>query len=375
VHGLFTDITASRPVEDLTVKQRFFGYTREDMDVILKPMAIQGKEPVGSMGNDAALAVLSERPQLLFQYFKQLFAQVTNPPIDPIREELVMSLMTYIGNKGNILDETPEHARLIKLRRPVLTDDELRQLQNFGVQGYHSHVLSCGFPVKGGEAALRDALKALAEEAVAAAKAGEHILILSDHDLPQGQAAIPSLLSCSAVNRALVDAGLRPETGLIVQSGEVREVMHFALLLGYGATAINPYLALATVSALANSGAINLDPVTAAGNYIQAVDKGQYEASRSLGLSGSQTMRKIILPQAIRICIPSVVNQCCITIKDTSIISVIGLAELTKMGQTIIARTYRSFEVWVIVGAMYFIVIYLIIILSMFLEKKVSLDD
>ncbi len=291
VHGLFTDITASRPVEDLTAKQRFFGYTREDMDVILKPMAIQGKEPVGSMGNDAALAVLSERPQLLFQYFKQLFAQVTNPPIDPIREELVMSLMTYIGNKGNILDETPEHARLIKLRRPVLTDDELRQLQNFGVQGYHSHVLSCGFPVKGGEAALRDALKALAEEAVAAAKAGEHILILSDHDLPQGQAAIPSLLSCSAVNRALVDAGLRPETGLIVQSGEVREVMHFALLLGYGATAVNPYLALATVSALANSGAINLDPVTAASNYIQAVDKGLLKIMSKLGISTLRSYR------------------------------------------------------------------------------------
>jgi len=291
VHGLFTDITASRPEEDLTAKQRLFGYTREDMDVILKPMALQGKEPVGSMGNDAALAVLSERPQLLFQYFKQLFAQVTNPPIDPIREELVMSLMTYIGNKGNILDETPEHARLIKLRRPVLTDDELRHLQNFGVQGYHSRVLSCGFPAKSGETALRDALKSLAEEAVAAAKAGEHILILSDRDLPQGQAAIPSLLSCSAVNRALVDAGLRPETGLIVQSGEVREVMHFALLLGYGATAINPYLALATVSALANSGAINLDPVTAASNYIQAVDKGLLKIMSKLGISTLRSYR------------------------------------------------------------------------------------
>ena len=291
VHGLFTDITASRPEEDLTAKQRFFGYTREDMDVILKPMAIHGKEPVGSMGNDAALAVLSERPQLLFQYFKQLFAQVTNPPIDPIREELVMSLMTYIGNKGNILDETPEYARLIKLRRPVLTDDELRHLQNFGVQGYHSRILSCGFPAKGGEAALRDALKSLEEQAVAAAKAGEHILILSDRNLPEGQAAIPSLLSCSAANRALVDAGLRPETGLIVQSGEVREVMHFALLLGYGATAVNPYLALATVSALANSGALGLDPVTAASNYIKAVDKGLLKIMSKLGISTLRSYR------------------------------------------------------------------------------------
>jgi len=291
VHGLFTDITASRPDEDLSGKQRLFGYTREDLDVILKPMAAQGKEPVGSMGNDAALAVLSERPQLLFQYFKQLFAQVTNPPIDPIREELVMSLMTYIGNRGNILEETPEHARLIKLRRPVLTDDELRHLQNFGAQGYHSRTLSCGFAANGGESALRDALKRLSEEAVAAAKSGEHILILSDRDLPQGEAAIPSLLSCSAVNRALIDADLRPETGLIVQSGEVREVMHFALLLGYGATAVNPYLALATVSALANSGAIGLDPVTAASNYIQAVDKGLLKIMSKLGISTLRSYR------------------------------------------------------------------------------------
>ena len=291
VHGLFTDITASEPEKDLPLRQQFFGYTREDLELILKPMAQQGKEPVGSMGNDAALAVLSEKPQLLFAYFKQLFAQVTNPPIDPIREELVMSIMTYIGNKGNILEETPEHARLVKLRRPILTDDELRHLRNFGAHGFHSRVLVCGFEAAGGEAALRQALRRLAAEAVDAAKSGERILILSDRELAPGMAAIPSLLACSAVNRALIEADLRPETGIIIQSCEVREVMHFALLLGFGATAINPCLALETVSALSRSGAVNADPVTAAGNYIHAVDKGLLKIMSKLGISTLRSYR------------------------------------------------------------------------------------
>ncbi len=291
VHGLFTEITAAEPGDDLLNRQQFFGYTTEDLEIILKPMAQSGKEPIGSMGNDAALAVLSEKPQLLFAYFKQLFAQVTNPPIDPIREELVMSLMTYIGNRGNILAETPEHARLIKLRRPVLTDDEMRHLQNFGAKGFHSHVFQCGFAAAGGEAALREALQKLADAAVKSAQAGERILILSDRALPPDMAAIPSLLSCSVVNRALIEANLRPETGIIVQSGEVREIMHFALLLGFGATAINPYLALGSVTALSRSGAIDVDPVTAAGNYINAVDHGLLKIMSKLGISTLRSYR------------------------------------------------------------------------------------
>ena len=291
VHGLFTDITPSEPGEDLLRRQQFFGFTREDIDIILKPMAEQGKEPTGSMGNDAALAVLSEKPQLLFSYFKQLFAQVTNPPIDPIREELVMSLMTYIGNRGNILEETPEHARLIKLRRPVLTDDELQHLRNFGARGFRSRLLACGFDAAGGENALRQALRKLAADAVEAASGGERILILSDLDLAPGMAAIPSLLACAAVNRALIENDLRPETGVIIQSGEVREVMHFALLLGYGATAVNPHLALETVTALSRSGTVSADPVTAAGNYIQAVDKGLLKIMSKLGISTLRSYR------------------------------------------------------------------------------------
>ncbi len=291
VHGLFTEITPSEPESNLTYRQQFFGYSREDLGVILKPMAEQGKEPIGSMGNDAALAVLSEKPQLLFGYFKQLFAQVTNPPIDPIREELVMSLMTYIGNHGNILEETPEHARLIKLRRPVLTDDEVRQLREFGARGYHSCVLQCGFAAAGGEASLREALKALVRQAIDAAQNGQSIIILSDKHLAPGMAAIPSLLACSAVHRALTNAELRPSVGLIIQSGEVREVMHYALLLGFGATAVNPYLALESVTALCRSHAIDTDAVTAAGNYINAVDKGLLKIMSKLGISTLRSYR------------------------------------------------------------------------------------
>ena len=291
VHGLFTDITASEPESDLADRQRFFGYTREDLDLIIKPMSESGKEPIGSMGNDAALAVLSSKPQLLFQYFKQLFAQVTNPPIDPIREELVMSLMTYIGNKGNILAETPEHARLIKLRRPILTDDELRRLEQVDDAGYEAAAITCAFPRGGDGNALRAALAEIREKAVAAVRGGKRIVVLSDRDLPAGTAAIPSLLATSAVNRALIDAGLRPEIGLIVQSGEVREIMHFALLLGFGATAVNPYLALQTVTSLARAGKIACDPVTAASNYINAVDKGLLKIMSKLGISTLRSYR------------------------------------------------------------------------------------
>ena len=291
VNGLFTEITASEPAGDLLYQQRLFGYSQEDLGIILKPMALDGKEPIGSMGNDAALAVLSRKPQLLFAYFKQLFAQVTNPPIDPIREELVMSLMTYIGNKGNILAETPEHARLIKLRRPILTDDETLHLKNFGAQGIHSRTLSCGFDAEGGATALEDALRKLAQQAIEAVENGERIVILSDKGLPQGQAVIPSLLACAAVNRALTDAALRPEAGVIIQSGEVREVMHYALLLGFGATAINPYLALESVTALSRSGAIGIDAVTAASNYIRAVDKGLLKIMSKLGISTLRSYR------------------------------------------------------------------------------------
>ena len=297
IQGLFTEVVPSRVTQDLVDEQTLFGYTLEDVNLILRPMAETGHEPVGAMGNDAALAALSRKPRLLFDFFKQLFAQVTNPPIDPIREELVMSLMTYIGNVGNILDETPEHAHLIKLRRPVLTDDELARLSTVEDRGFASVRLPMVFPRGGDGAALRAALERLCETALEAVANGHKIVVLSDHPSLRGadDVPIPSLLATAAVNRALVKAGRRPSVGLIVQSGEVREVMHYALLLGFGATAVNPYLALATVSACAKDG----DLVAAASNYVTAVDKGLLKIMSKMGISTLRSYRSAQIFEAV----------------------------------------------------------------------------
>lgn len=279
IQGLFSEIVPSKVPGDLVRRQQRFDYTQEDIDLILEPMARDGKEPVGSMGNDAALACRSHEHRSLFDCFHQLFAQVTNPPIDPIREELVMSLMTYIGNDGNILEETPEHAHLIRLNRPVLTDDELHRLSKVGDYGYPVTMLSTEF-----SGPLNVALEDLGKRAVEAVGSGSRIIVLSDR--ASADAPIPAILALSSVNRALVDAGLRTSTGVIVQSGEVREVHHFAVLLGYGATAINPYLALETISSLFPN-----DPVTAAANYINAVDKGLMKIMSKMGISTLRSYR------------------------------------------------------------------------------------
>ena len=279
IQGLFSEIVPSKVPGDLVRRQQRFDYTQEDIDLILEPMARDGKEPVGSMGNDAALACRSHEHRSLFDCFHQLFAQVTNPPIDPIREELVMSLMTYIGNNGNILEETPEHAHLIRLNRPVLTDDELHRLSKVGDYGYPVTMLSTEF-----SGPLNVALEDLGKRAVEAVGSGSRIIVLSDR--ASADAPIPAILALSSVNRALVDAGLRTSTGIIVQSGEVWEVHHFAVLLGYGATAINPYLALETISSLFPN-----DPVTAAANYINAVDKGLMKIMSKMGISTLRSYR------------------------------------------------------------------------------------
>lgn len=296
IQGLFTEIVPSDVPGNLVREQATFGYSLEDLNLILKPMAETGHEPVGAMGNDAALAALSKRPRLLFDFFKQLFAQVTNPPIDPIREELVMSLMTYIGNVGNILDETPEHARLIKLRRPVLTEDELKRLSKVADNGFASVTLPMTFNKGGNGAALKAALDKLASEALAAVDGGAKIVILSDHPSVrcEGTIPLPSLLATAAVNRALVKAGKRPSIGLIVQSGEVREIMHYALLLGFGATAINPYLALETVSAIGKN-----DTVKAASNYVAAVDKGLLKIMSKMGIATLRSYRSAQIFEAV----------------------------------------------------------------------------
>ena len=299
VRGLFSEINPSDVPADLLIQQKRFGYSAEDLSIILQPMAKTGAEPLGSMGNDAALAVLSDKPQPLFNYFKQLFAQVTNPPIDPIREELVMSLTTYIGNHGNILEETPEQAHLIKIPRPVVTEDEIRRFENIGDKSFKAKVLKMQFPIGGNGEVLEEALQKLAGDAVRAVQDGFNIIVLSDKNVDWGYVPIPSLLATACVNRTLVEAGVRPEIGLIVQSGEVREVMHFALLLGYGATVINPYLALESISNMCHNGELDVDPVTAAANYIKAVDKGLLKIMSKMGISTLRSYRSAQIFEAV----------------------------------------------------------------------------
>lgn len=321
LHGLFDSVTAPPPGEKLLERQKIFGYTREDLNILLPAMAAGGQEATGSMGNDAALAVLSDKPQLLYNYFKQLFAQVTNPPIDPIRESLVMSIMTYIGNQGNILDESPRHAHLLKLRYPVLTPEDLGRLRAARLPTFRAATLKMAFPEKNhpeegnsgnpGNArcsgrTLAEAVSELCDRAENAIRSGCSVLILSDRDLEEGEIPIPALLATAAVNKRLVDCRMRTSGGIVVESGEVREVMHLALLLGYGATAVCPYLALESVSALCLEGKLgNIDCAGAAENYIRALCKGILKIMSKLGIStlrsfrGAQTFEAVGLNRSL----------------------------------------------------------------------------
>jgi glutamate synthase domain-containing protein 2/glutamate synthase domain-containing protein 1/glutamate synthase domain-containing protein 3 len=301
VHGLFGAVLAIEPdLKTLLRRQRLFGYSREDLRVVLMPMAEKSHEAVGSMGHDSPLAVCSERPQLLYNYFKQLFAQVTNPPMDPLREELVMSLMTFIGNPSDILDERPAQAKLIKLRHPFLTDQDLALLRASTQSGFRARTLGIGFPRGGGGAALAAALEQLGLQAEAAVTAGDTLVILSDRDLPDGCAPIPALLAVSAVNRHLTLRGLRTSVGLLVESAEPREVMHLALLLGYGATAVNPYFAFENVAALSLDGQIGgVGVVKAIENYIGALNEGLRKIMSKMGISTLRSYRGAQVFEAI----------------------------------------------------------------------------
>ncbi len=369
VTGLFNEIVPSKMGNGelgmgngILDEQQRFGWTLEDIELILRPMAETGHEPVGAMGNDAALACLRRKGERgtgngrfrLFDYFHQLFAQVTNPPIDPIREELVMSIMTYIGNRANILSETPEHARLVKMTRPVLTDDELERMRN--IPDFPAKTLSMcvGEPEteNGKPGWLKAALDHLAADALQAVKDGAKILILSDRELlsllgdkearslgdsekitpnlqtskspsSESKRRIPSLLAVTAVNKALAEAGVRPSVGIVVESGEVLEVHHFAVLLGFGATAINPWLALATVSQIgravaprppqsaAAAGAGRQPyrggdaarpesaPYLATTNYVTAVCKGIMKIMSKMGISTLRSYRSARIFEAV----------------------------------------------------------------------------
>lgn len=302
LRGLF-DGTGTVVVDrdHLVDRQRVYGYTREDINTILRPMVQDGKEPVGSMGDDTPMAVLSEEPRLLFNYFKQLFAQVTNPAIDPIREDLVMSLTTYIGPQGNILGENPNYARMLKLDTPILSNVDLGRIRAATVDEFKTVTLDAVFDCHEGPEGMVRAIERIQQEAVEAIRNGCSVVIVSDRKVDKSRAPIPSLLATAAVNRQAVKEGLRTKVSLITESGEPREVMHFALLLGFGATAVNPYLAFETIGAMLEDGFIKGIPTIqdALDNYIMAIEKGLLKIFSKMGISTLRSYRGAQIFQAL----------------------------------------------------------------------------
>ncbi|MGD0076137.1 MAG: glutamate synthase large subunit, partial [Candidatus Binataceae bacterium] len=289
-----------RPAHDLLQQQQAFGYTLEELRMLMAPMAVNGQEAVGSMGTDTPLAVLSDQSPLLFNYFKQLFAQVTNPPIDPIREELVMSLETTIGSEQNLFEEGPLHCRQLRLKQPILTNVELEKIKRLAQPGLKSVTLPMLYRVSDGEAGMRAALDELCRRASQAIADGHTIIVISDRGVDAEYAPIPSLLATAAVHHHLIREGTRTQVGLIVESGEPREVMHYCLLIGYGAGAINPYLAFSTLAGMVRDGIVkDVDEATAIENYIKAISKSLLKVSSKMGISTLQSYRGAQIFEAI----------------------------------------------------------------------------
>jgi len=332
LRGLFQPAVV-RPTDPETLHQRLraFGYTRDDLQMILLPMAKDGQEPVGSMGNDTPLAVLSDRPKLLFSYFKQLFAQVTNPPIDPLREGLVMSLMTFTGKQRNLLDETPEHCRQLKLPHPILTNEDVERLRRAQRRDFRVATIPMLFRPDGNDPGrtLSDALDRLIEQAADAIRQGATLVILSDREVSPQCVPIPSLLATGAVHHGLLRKGLRAEAGIVIESGEPREVQHFCLLCGYGANAINPYLAFEVIYKLWEDGDLprETEPAAWVDQYIMAIKKGILKTMSKMGIStlrsyvGAQQFEALGLSQAV-------IDKC--FTGTPSRIGGIGLAEIAR---------------------------------------------
>jgi glutamate synthase domain-containing protein 2/glutamate synthase domain-containing protein 1/glutamate synthase domain-containing protein 3 len=307
LRGLLAPAPApSEEPEVLRRKQHAFGYTQEELKMIVSPMAMNGQEAIGSMGNDAALAVLSRRPQLLFGYFKQLFAQVTNPPIDPLREELVMSLMGFVGRERNLLDETPEHCRQLKLHHPILTPEDLRKIESSNRSDLIAREVEILFPADGGGRGLERALEVVFATAERHIAEGATLLILTDRGVDKKHVPIPSLLAASGLHHHLIRRGLRTSAGIIVDTGEAREVIHFAMLLAFGANAVCPHVAFATVRELAEEGMLgDILPEDAMDRYITAVKKGLLKTFSRMGIStirsfiGSQIFEAVGLGRAV----------------------------------------------------------------------------
>ena len=324
--------------EDILKYQKAFGYTREDVEMVIKEMALTGKEPIGSMGFDAPLAVLSEKPQHLSSYFKQLFAQVTNPPIDPIRERLVMSLTTIIGGNGNMLNEDKNFAHSVTLNNPVLNNKRLEKLRSVDTGDFQSKTLYMYFQADGKPGSLKKGLDRLCRYAMDAVEDGFQVLILSDRAVDSGHCAIPTLLACSAVHHHLIRNGVRRKVGLVVEAGDIWEVHHFATLLGFGATAINPYLALASIRKMVEDGDIEGDVEALKKNYIKSIGDGLLKIFSKMGIStlqsyhGSQIFEIIGLNQ-------KVVNTC-----FTGAVSRIEGLGFDDIANEALAKHFSAFE-------------------------------
>jgi glutamate synthase (NADPH/NADH) large chain len=330
--------------------QRAFGYTREDIEFFLKPMATDGKDPIGSMGRDTPPAVLSDRPKMLYDYFKERFAQVTNPPIDPIREETVMSLVSLIGPRPNLLDlnKGGSHKRL-EVSHPILTNvdlERIRRIENHVDDAFRTMKLSMCYPVSDGASGMRGALQRLCERAIATVEEGRNIIILSDRCLEEGRVAIPALLATAAVHHHLIRAGLRTEVGLVVETGEARQVHDFCLLGGYGAEAINPYLAFDIIHSVADDLPGNPSREEAENRYINAIKKGMLKVMSKMGISTFQSYCGAQIFDAVGLNSRFIDNYFTGT---PSVIEGIGLDEIAaetvdRHAAAFEAKTYRTTE-------------------------------
>ncbi len=331
--------------ESLRNQQLAFGYTQEDLRVLMAPIARDAQEPVGSMGNDLALAVLSDQAPPLFAYFKQLFAQVTNPPIDPIREEIVMSLAIGVGREQNLLDETPQHAHMLAMDRPILLNRELETLRHVDHDIFAAHTIDITWPVTEGVQGMRKALARICDEAHDAIAAGVNIIILSDRLLSRRRAPMPSLLAVAAVHHHLVREGTRLRAGLIVESGEPREVHHFATLIGYGASAINPYLMLETIDEMAFRGHIPTtasngqapDASTLAANAVKGIGKGLLKTISKMGISTVQSYCGAQIFEAVGL------DKALVDMHFTATASRIGGVTMDVLAQEALTRHARAY--------------------------------
>jgi glutamate synthase (NADPH/NADH) large chain len=279
-----------------------FNYSHEDIEKIIKEMAATGKEPIGSMGNDVPVMVLSKKPYRLFNYFKQQFAQVTNPPIDPIREELVMTLSGYLGSlQQNLLDETPDHVKMVRFRNPVISNTYFGIVKNLRYKGFSAATLDMLFEAERGGTGLQNALETLCSDAERAVDEGKNYIILTDRGIDKDKAPIPSLLAVSAVHHHLIRKRKRMQIDIVVESAEPREVMHFALLFGYGASIINPYMSFAVIDKLVKDKAIQLDYQKAEENYVHSINKGILKIMSKMGISTLRSYRSSQIFEAVGI--------------------------------------------------------------------------